>query len=97
MYDWVIRGATVLDGSGAPRFTADVGVTDGRIAEIGKISQSGREEVDAGGLMLAPGFIDVHTHYDERLFGARPTPGYPKRSDRGASPSRPGCHDVGCI
>ncbi|MCW8084927.1 N-acyl-D-amino-acid deacylase family protein [Sabulicella glaciei] len=65
--DLVIRDATVLDGTGAPRFRADVAVEGDRIVSLGDLgSASGQEEVDAGGLALAPGFIDAHTH-DDRL------------------------------
>ena len=66
MYDLVIRHGTVIDGSGQPAFNADVGIQDGRIAAVGKIdARAGREEIDARGLAVAPGFIDVHTHADE--------------------------------
>ncbi len=67
MVDLLIRGATVFDGSGAAPVTADVAVRDGRIAEIGKISGSARNIVDAGGLALMPGIVDVHTHYDAQV------------------------------
>ncbi|WP_447003408.1 N-acyl-D-amino-acid deacylase family protein [Saccharothrix isguenensis] len=62
----VFRGARVVDGTGAPGFRADVGVRDGRIAAIGG-RIGGRRVVDAGGLVLAPGFIDMHSHSDLRL------------------------------
>jgi len=65
-YDLVIRDATVIDGSGAPRFGADIGVTGDRIAAIGRDLPRGEREVDASGLVAAPGFIDAHTH-DDRL------------------------------
>jgi N-acyl-D-amino-acid deacylase len=64
MHDLVIRGATVVDGLGhAPR-RADVAITDGRIAGIGEVGREAAQTVDAGGLTLAPGIIDLHTHYD---------------------------------
>jgi N-acyl-D-amino-acid deacylase len=65
--DLVIRGGTVFDGSGGEPFEADVAVTDGRITAVGAFTGSGREEVDARGLMVTPGFVDVHTHYDGQL------------------------------
>jgi N-acyl-D-aspartate/D-glutamate deacylase len=64
MADLVIRGGTVVDGSGAPGRRADVAIADGRIREVGEIRPRGAREIDAGGLVVAPGFIDVHTHYD---------------------------------
>ena len=63
-FDLVIRGGTVIDGTGAPGRTADVAVTAGRIVEVGRVSGSGRREVDADGALVAPGFVDIHTHYD---------------------------------
>ncbi|HSV47954.1 MAG TPA: amidohydrolase family protein [Ramlibacter sp.] len=60
----LFRSATVVDGSGAAPYTADVGVQDGRIVEIGAITQTARETIDASGAWLTPGFIDIHTHYD---------------------------------
>jgi N-acyl-D-amino-acid deacylase len=64
MLDLAIRGATVYDGSGASPRRVDVGVRDGRVTEVGALAESARETVDADGLALAPGLIDVHTHYD---------------------------------
>ncbi|HEY8573384.1 N-acyl-D-amino-acid deacylase family protein [Phenylobacterium sp.] len=63
-YDLVIRGGTVVDGTGAAAFEADVAVKDGLIAAAGRIAGSGAEEIDARGLVVTPGFVDVHTHYD---------------------------------
>lgn len=65
--DLVIRGARVVDGTGGPSYTADVGVHEGRIAEVGRIRGGGRETVDAHGLALAPGFVDMHAHSDLAL------------------------------
>jgi N-acyl-D-aspartate/D-glutamate deacylase len=62
--DLVIRGGTVVDGSGGPSRTADVGIEGDRIVEVGRIDATGREEVDADGLLVTPGFVDIHTHYD---------------------------------
>ena len=65
--DLVIRNATVVDGSGAPRYRADLGVSKGRIAEIGRITARAARTIDADGLVLAPGFIDGHTHMDAQV------------------------------
>ena len=67
-YDLVIRGGTVVDGSGLPRYRADVGIRGDRIARIGKIHERGREELDARHQVVAPGFIDGHTHMDAQVF-----------------------------
>jgi N-acyl-D-aspartate/D-glutamate deacylase len=67
MLDWLIEGGTVVDGSGAAPFTADVGVKDGRIVEVGasgRVTAAARERVDAAGAWVTPGFVDIHTHYD---------------------------------
>ena len=64
MHDLVIRGGTVVDGTGAPRFVADLAVDGGVITVIGNISAEGREEIDATGYVFTPGFVDIHTHYD---------------------------------
>lgn len=66
-YDLVIRGGTVVDGSGTQRFTADVGIRDGRIAEVGRITSTASRTFDADGLIVAPGFIDGHTHMDAQV------------------------------
>ncbi|MEU3781619.1 D-aminoacylase [Streptomyces sp900129855] len=68
MLDHVIKGATVVDGTGAPARVADVGIRDGRIAVIGTVIEEARTTEDAHGLVLAPGFVDPHTHYDAQLF-----------------------------
>ncbi len=65
--DMLVRGGTVVDGTGAPRFTADVGIADGRIVEVGRITRAARETLDADGLIVAPGFIDGHTHMDAQV------------------------------
>ena len=63
-FDLIIRNGTLADGTGAPLREQDVGVVGGRIAEIGRITGAGREEIDAKGLLVTPGFVDIHTHYD---------------------------------
>ncbi|MEI8126804.1 MAG: amidohydrolase family protein [Actinomycetota bacterium] len=64
MFDIVIRNARIVDGTGEPSFFGDVAVTDGIIVAVGGVLDGGRREVDGSGLVLAPGFVDVHTHYD---------------------------------
>lgn len=72
-FDLLLRDADVIDGSGAPRFRADVGIRDGRIAAIGRLSSTqATRSVDLDGMALAPGFIDVHTH-DDRLLLSDPS------------------------
>ncbi|MET7310761.1 MULTISPECIES: N-acyl-D-amino-acid deacylase family protein [unclassified Streptomyces] len=71
MLDHLIRGATVVDGTGAPSYVADLGIRDGRIAVIaepGTLTEEAVTSEDATGLVLAPGFVDPHTHYDAQLF-----------------------------
>ena len=65
--DLLIRGGSVIDGTGAPRVTADVGIRDGRIVEIGRIAASATRTIDADGLVVSPGFIDGHTHMDAQV------------------------------
>ena len=67
-YDLVIKNGTVIDGSGMPRYRADVGVIGGKIARIGRIRDSAKEVIDAEGHVVAPGFVDGHTHMDAQIF-----------------------------
>ena len=66
-HDLVIRGGTIVDGTGAPPFEADVAVDGDRIAQIGDVPNAGREEISARGLVVSPGFIDLHTHLDAQI------------------------------
>src|SRR5215468_4565432 len=66
-HDLVIKNGTVIDGTGAARFQADVAIAGGKVAEIGKIKEAARRTIDADGLVVAPGFVDPHTHYDAQI------------------------------
>lgn len=77
MYDLIVRDAIVADGTGKPSFAGDVAVNGERIVEIGRVSGNAREEVNAEGRVLAPGIVDVHTHYDAQITwdpGVSPSP-----------------------
>ena len=67
-YDTLIRGGGIVDGTGIPKYTADLAIRGGRIAEIGRIAPARAERViDADGLVVAPGCVDLHTHYDAQI------------------------------
>src|SRR6266567_3383249 len=67
MHDLVIRNGRVADGSVAPATVADVAIDGERIAEVGTVDGKGRQEIDAGGLLVTPGWVDIHTHYDGQV------------------------------
>jgi N-acyl-D-amino-acid deacylase len=68
-FDTVIQGGMVIDGTRMPRYRADVGIKEGKIAKIGKLqSHQAKKVIDAGGMNVVPGFVDLHTHYDAQLF-----------------------------
>ena len=64
MHDLVIKGGTIVDGSGSAPIEGDVAIDDGKLTAVGSVSEGGREEVDAKGKLVTPGFVDIHTHYD---------------------------------
>ena len=75
MVDLVIRGGTVIDGSGRDAFEADVAIEAGKIVTVGKVSARGKEEIDAKGKIVTPGFVDPHSHYDaQATWSSRITP-----------------------
>ncbi|HTT76903.1 MAG TPA: amidohydrolase family protein, partial [Candidatus Binataceae bacterium] len=67
MHDLVIRKGTIIDGTGAPGFTGDLAIDNGKIASVTGKAGSGRREIDASGLLVAPGWVDIHTHYDGQV------------------------------
>ena len=67
MHELVIRGGTVVDGTGAPARAADVAVDGGLVTEVGAVTVEAAQVIDADGLVVTPGFVDVHTHYDGQV------------------------------
>jgi N-acyl-D-amino-acid deacylase len=67
MHDLVVKGGTVVDGTGAAARTADIAITDGVVTDVGKVDGTAREVIDADGLLVTPGFVDVHTHFDGQI------------------------------
>ena len=101
-YDLVVRGGTIYDGTGGEGFEGDVAVKDGRIAAVGEVRGSGAEEIDAKGRIVAPGFVDIHTHYDgQATWESRMQPSswhgvttvVMGNCGVGFAPCRPGDHD----
>ena len=67
MHDLIIKGGNLVDGTGTTPLTADVAIKDGRVVEVGKISGKANKTIDADGLMVTPGWVDIHTHYDGQV------------------------------
>src|SRR6266850_4403475 len=67
MLDLLVRGASIIDGTGRPAFHGDVGVLQGKVVEVGQARSAARQVVDCAGLALMPGIVDVHTHYDAQI------------------------------
>src|SRR4029077_10181856 len=67
MLDLLVRGASIIDGTGKPAFHGDVGILQGKVVEVGAARSAARQVVDCGGLALMPGIVDVHTHYDAQI------------------------------
>ena len=67
-FDLLLRGGTLVDGTGAPGRPGDLAIRDGRIAALGRVEGQARRTLDVRGTVVAPGFVDIHTHYDAQLF-----------------------------
>ena len=64
MHDLIIRNGTIIDGSGESRFTGDIAIDDGKITAVGEVNDPAKQEIDASGKLVTPGWVDIHTHYD---------------------------------
>ena len=64
MHDLVVRNARIIDGSGSPEFSGDLAISDGVVTEVGNVDGLSRQEIDADGQLVLPGWVDIHTHYD---------------------------------
>ena len=64
MHDLIIRGGTIVDGTGGQPYVGDVAIDGDRISAVGKVEGAARREIDAAGKMVTPGWVDIHTHYD---------------------------------
>jgi N-acyl-D-amino-acid deacylase len=102
-FDLVVRGGTVADGSGGELFEGDVAVRNGKIAQVGKVAGAGKEEINAKGKLVTPGFVDIHTHYDGQITWAerlQPSSGHGVTTvvmgncGVGFAPCRPDQHDL---
>ena len=67
MFDLIIKNGRIVDGSGLPAYLGDIAINDGRICKIGKVDGEAKQSVEAAGKVVAPGFIDPHTHFDAQL------------------------------
>eukprot|EP01136_Pigoraptor_vietnamica_P020273 Opistho-1_new@5816 len=67
MHDLVIRNGRIVDGTGAPAVVGDIAIDDGVITAVGKVSGQARRQIDASGLIVTPGWVDIHTHYDGQV------------------------------
>ncbi|HVG52494.1 MAG TPA: amidohydrolase family protein [Xanthobacteraceae bacterium] len=102
-FDLVVRGGTIADGTGNAIFDGDVAISNGKIAQVGKVSGSGKEEIDAKGKLVTPGFVDIHTHYDGQITWAdrmQPSSGHGVTTvvmgncGVGFAPCKPDQHDL---
>src|ERR1700733_7165664 len=67
MYDLILKDGVIVDGTGAPQRAGDVAIRNGRIEAVGKVSGPAKRTLDAGGAVITPGFVDIHTHYDGQV------------------------------